>query len=117
MSTEERAGFLREYGFKRSGIEQLAAAGFDILGLQTFLTAGPKEAKAWVIPKNCPAPRAAGAIHGDMERGFIAADVVTFEDLMESGSWSAARAGGLCRTEGKQYLMKDGDVVEFKFNV
>ena len=117
LGAEERAGFLREYGLKRSGIEQLAAAGFDILGLQTFLTAGGQEAKAWVIPKNCPAPKAAGVIHSDMERGFIAADIVAFEDLMASGSWSAARAGGLCRTEGKQYLMQDGDVVEFKFNV
>ena len=117
LDSRERAGFLREYGLEQSGIEQLAEAGFGILGLQTFLTAGPKEARAWVIPRDCPAPRAAGAIHGDMERGFIAAEIVAFEDLVKLGSWPAARAAGLCRTEGKQYLMRDGDVADFRFNV
>ena len=113
----ERTDFLRAYGLERSGIEQLAAAGFDILGLQTFLTAGAKEARAWVIPKDCPAPQAAGTIHSDMEKGFIAAEIVSFEDLVQLGAWAAAKAAGLCRTEGKQYRMQDGDVVEFKFNV
>ena len=109
--------FLKEYNLTQTGIEKLAALGFEVLELQTFLTAGEKESKAWVIPKNCLAPQAAGTIHSDMERGFIAAEIVSFNDLKHLQSWHAARTVGLCRTEGKNYQMRDGDVVEFKFNV
>ena len=117
LGNNDRTEFLSEYGLNESGIQRLAQLGFEILGLQTFLTTGAKETKAWVISKNCLAPQAAGIIHGDMERGFIAADIVNFRDFEKFKSWLAARAAGVCRTEGRNYLMQDGDVVEFKFNV
>ena len=117
LPSDERREFLKAYGLEQTGIDQLAAAGFQILGLQTFLTAGAKESRAWTIARNSPAPQAAGVIHSDMERGFIAADIAAFEDLLRLGSWPAARSAGTVRTEGKTYLMRDGDVVEFKFNV
>ncbi len=117
LNKEDLELFLKEYDLSRSGIERLAELGFEVLGLQTFLTAGPKEARAWVIPKYCLAPKAAGIIHSDIERGFIATDIVSFEDLKRLGSWSVARTEGVCRTEGKNYCMRDGDVAEFKFNV
>ena len=117
LPPSERPEFLKAYGLEQTGIDQLAAAGCQILGLQTFLTAGAKESRAWIIAKDSPAPQAAGVIHSDMERGFIAADIVGFEDLLRLKSWPAARAAGAVRTEGKAYLMRDGDVAEFKFNV
>jgi ribosome-binding ATPase YchF (GTP1/OBG family) len=92
----------------------LARAGFHTLGLQTYLTAGPKEARAWTIPQGATAPQAAGVIHSDFERGFIKAEVVSFEDLVAAGSLVAARSAGKVRMEGKDYLMADGDVVEFR---
>ena len=91
--------------------------GFDTLGLQTYLTAGPKESRAWTIPKGATAPEAAGVIHTDFQKGFIKAEVVSFEDLLEAGSIPAARSAGKARIEGKEYVMVDGDVVEFRFNV
>ena len=117
LPQEERVDFLQEYGLRESGIDQLAKIGFQILNLQTFLTAGVKESRAWIITKDCPAPEAAGVIHGDMQKGFIAADIVGFDDLKRLKSWQAAREAGLLRTEGKTYRMRDGDVVEFKFNL
>lgn len=117
LNTQDLNLFLSEYGLQQSGIGQLASLSFEILNLQTFLTAGDKETKAWVIPKNCLAPLAAGVIHSDMQRGFIAAEIVNFNDLKRLKSWSKARQDGVCRTEGKNYQMQDGDVVEFKFNV
>lgn len=117
LPQEERVDFLQEYGLRESGIDQLAKIGFQILNLQTFLTAGVKESRAWIITKDCPAPEAAGVIHGDMQKGFIAADIVGFDDLKRLRSWQAAREAGLLRTEGKTYRMRDGDVVEFKFNL
>ena len=117
LAAEERGDFMQAYGLKETGIGQLAKIGFEILGLQTFFTAGVKESRAWVIPKGCPAPAAAGVIHSDMERGFIAAEIVDFEDLKRLGSRQAAREAGRLRSEGKSYLMRDGDVAEFKFNV
>ncbi len=109
---------LREsYGIHKSGLESLVTTAFDTLGLQTFLTAGEKEVRAWTIDKGSTARSAAGAIHSDMERGFIAADIVSYPDLIELGSLSAARASGKVRTEGKDYIMQPDDVVEFKFNV
>ena len=108
---------LESVGQEEPGLHALARAGFHTLGLQTFLTAGPKEARAWTIPKGATAPQAAGVIHTDFERGFIKAEVVSFEDLVETGSMAEARAAGKVRMEGKDYVMADGDVVEFRFNV
>lgn len=108
---------LESVGQEEPGLHALARAGFHTLGLQTFLTAGPKEARAWTIPQGATAPQAAGVIHSDFERGFIKAEVVSFDDLVEAGSMAAARAAGKVRMEGKDYVMADGDVVEFRFNV
>lgn len=117
LSEEEAAEMLEAAGLAESGLDQLARVGFDTLGLQTYLTAGPKEARAWTIKKGATAPEAAGVIHTDFERGFIRAEVVSFTDLVEAGSVAEARARGLLRLEGKEYVMEDGDVVEFRFNV
>ena len=115
---ETDASELREsYGIYQSGLENLITAAYRTLGLQSFLTAGEKEVKAWTIPIGATAPNAAGVIHGDFERGFIAADIVDFKDLVELGSLSACRAAGKIRTEGKTYIMQPNDIVEFKFNV
>lgn len=117
LEPEEAAEMLAETGQEESGLDQLARVGFDTLGLQTYLTAGPKEARAWTIRKGWTAPKAAGVIHTDFEKGFIKAEIVSFEDLMELGSVAEARAKGRARMEGKDYVMQDGDVVEFRFNV
>lgn len=117
LDVEEAAELLASMGQSESGLSQLARIGFDTLGLHTYLTAGPKEARAWTIRKGWKAPQAAGVIHTDFERGFIKAEVVGFDDLMEAGSMAEARARGKVRIEGKDYVMRDGDVVEFRFNV
>ena len=108
---------LASTGQTESGLDQLARIGFDTLGLQTYLTAGPKESRAWTIHKGDKAPQAAGVIHTDFERGFIKAEIVGFDDLVATGSIAEARAKGKARIEGKDYVMHDGDVVEFRFNV
>ncbi|MFB9729993.1 redox-regulated ATPase YchF [Haloechinothrix salitolerans] len=108
---------LSSVGQDEPGLHALARAGFHTLGLQTYLTAGPKEARAWTVPKGATAPQAAGVIHTDFERGFIKAEIVSYDDLVEAGSMQAARAAGKVRMEGKDYVMSDGDVVEFRFNV
>lgn len=108
---------LESYGVQETGLVQMIGAAYDILGLQSYLTAGPKETRAWTIKKGFTAPQAAGVIHSDFERGFIAAQVVSYYDLVEAGSESAARAVGKIRTEGKDYIMQPDDVVEFRFNV
>ena len=108
---------LNEAGQDESGLDKLARAGFATLGLQTFLTAGPKETRAWTIRQGATAPEAAGVIHTDFQKGFIKAEIVGYSDLVELGSLAAARAQGKVRMEGKDYVMQDGDVVEFKFNV
>jgi GTP-binding protein YchF len=108
---------LESVGQPEPGLHSLARAGFHTLGLQTYLTAGPKESRAWTIPQGATAPQAAGVIHTDFERGFIKAELVSFDDLTEAGSMAAARAAGKVRMEGKDYVMADGDVVEFRFNV
>lgn len=105
------------YGISESGLSRLSTVGFETLGLQTYLTAGEKETKAWTIKRGSTAPQAAGVIHGDFERGFIAADIVSYPALMEAGSMVKAREAGKLRTEGKDYIMQPDDVVEFKFNV
>lgn len=108
---------LESYGQNESGLVQLIHAAYGTLGLQSYLTAGEKEVRAWTIKKGFTAPQAAGVIHGDFERGFIAAQIVDFDDLMTAGSETAAKAAGKMRTEGKEYVMQSGDVVEFRFNV
>ncbi len=116
LDPEDAAELLESTGQTESGLDQLARIGFDTLGLQTYLTAGPKEARAWTIGKGWKAPQAAGVIHTDFEKGFIKAEVISFEDLMAAGSIAEARAHGKARIEGKDYVMQDGDVVEFRFN-
>jgi len=108
---------MNEYGLDESGLERLSKVSYKTLGLQSYLTAGEKETKAWTIKSGSLAPQAAGVIHGDFERGFIAADIVTYDELINAGSWSKARDTGKLRTEGKGYVMQPSDVVEFKFNV
>ncbi len=117
LDEEDAAEMLASIGQEESGISQLARVGFDTLGLQTYLTAGPKEARAWTIPKGATAPQAAGAIHTDFEKGFIKGEIISFEDLVETGSVAEARAKGKARMEGKEYIMQDGDVCEWRFNV
>jgi ribosome-binding ATPase len=116
LEPEDARELLDSYGQQESGLEQLVHVGFATLGLQTYLTAGPKEARAWTIHVGDTAPKAAGVIHTDFERGFIKAEVISFEDLVETGSVVAARNVGKARMEGKDYVMRDGDVVEFRFN-
>ncbi|MGA2837170.1 MAG: redox-regulated ATPase YchF [Acidimicrobiales bacterium] len=117
LDPEDAAELLAGYGQEESGLVQLVHVGFRTLGLHTFLTAGPKETRAWTIHIGDTAPQAAGTIHTDFERGFIKAEVVGFDDLVEAGSVAAVRAAGKARVEGKDYVMQDGDVVEFRFNV
>jgi GTP-binding protein YchF len=117
LEPQEAAELLASTGQQESGLDQLARVGFATLGLQTYLTAGPKEARAWTIRRGWTAPQAAGVIHTDFQRGFIKAEVVSYEDLVEAGSMAEARARGKVRIEGKDYVMADGDVVEFRFNV
>ncbi len=117
LDPEDAAEMLADSGQAEPGLDQLARVGFHTLGLQTYLTAGPKEARAWTIKQGWTAPQAAGVIHTDFEKGFIKAEVISFADLVEAGSVAAARSAGKARIEGKDYVMADGDVVEFRFNV
>ncbi|ROR92281.1 redox-regulated ATPase YchF [Nocardioides aurantiacus] len=114
---EEAREMLAETGVDEPGLDVLARVGFDTLGLQTYLTAGPKESRAWTVRKGATAPEAAGVIHTDFQKGFIKAEIVSFDDLVEAGSMAAAKSAGKVRMEGKDYVMADGDVVEFRFNV
>ena len=117
LEPAEAAELLASIGQDESGLDQLARVGFATLGLQTYLTAGPKETRAWTIRQGATAPQAAGVIHTDFQRGFIKAEVVSFDDLVATGSMAEAKAKGKVRIEGKDYVMADGDVVEFRFNV
>ena len=117
LDDESAAELLESIGQTERGLDALARAGFHTLNLQTYLTAGPKEARAWTIHRGDTAPKAAGVIHTDFEKGFIKAEIVSFDDLVEAGSMAAAKAAGKVRMEGKDYVMADGDVVEFRFNV
>jgi len=117
LDEEDLMEFLQEIGMEEPGLATLAGVGFETLGLQTYLTAGPKETRAWTIHKGDTAPIAAGVIHTDFQKGFIKAEIVAFDDLIEAGSMTEARARGKVRMEGKEYVMADGDVVEFRFNV
>lgn len=117
LDDESAAELLESIGQSERGLDALARAGFHTLKLQTFLTAGPKEARAWTIHQGDTAPKAAGVIHSDFEKGFIMAEIVSYDDLVAAGSMAAAKAAGKVRIEGKDYVMADGDVVEFRFNV
>jgi GTP-binding protein YchF len=117
MSDEERDEFLREYGVKESGLDKIIHTGYHTLGLISYLTQGPKETRAWTIHRGDTAPKAAGVIHSDFERGFIRAQVIAYADFIEHGGEVKCREKGLLRTEGKEYVVKDGDVIEFLFNV
>jgi GTP-binding protein YchF len=117
LSPIEAAEFCRELGIRRSGLDELALAAYDLLGLTTFLTAGEMEVRAWTIHRGSRAPEAAGTIHSDMERGFIRAEMVSYDDYVTHRSMDALRAAGLVRSEGKDYVMREGDVVNFRFNV
>ena len=117
LDDDEKAMFLEELGIKESGLEKLIQASYDLLGLMSFLTAGEDETRAWTIRKGTKAPQAAGKIHTDFERGFIRAEVVNYKDLLECGSLAAAREKGLVGLEGKEYVVQDGDVILFRFNV
>lgn len=114
---EEKAMFLEELGVSESGLDKLIKASYSLLGLISYLTAGPTESRAWTITKGTRAPQAAGKIHSDFERGFIRAEIVSYDDLMACGTYNGAREKGLVRLEGKDYVMQDGDVVIFRFNV
>ena len=117
LDDDEKGMFLEDLGLKESGLDKLIAASYELLGLMSFLTAGEKETRAWTIKIGTKAPQAAGKIHTDFERGFIKAEVVNYKDLLECGSLAAAREKGLVRMEGKEYVVQDGDVILFRFNV
>ena len=117
LDPDEKAAFLDDLGIAESGLDRLIRASYELLGLISFLTAGPKEVRAWTIKKGTKAPQAAGKIHSDFERGFIRAEVIAYDDLIACGSMAAAKEKGLVRSEGKDYVMKDGDIVLFRFNV
>ncbi len=117
LDSSEKSVFLEELGIEESGLDKLIKASYSLLGLISYLTAGPEEVRAWTITEGTKAPQAAGKIHSDFERGFIRAEVVAFDDLIASGSMTAAKEAGLVRSEGKDYVMKDGDIVLFRFNV
>ena len=117
MEPEEKQMFLEDMGIGESGLDRLVTLGYSLLGLISYLTAGPKEVRAWTIEKGTKAPQAAGKIHSDFERGFIRAEIVAYDDLIREGSMNACREKGLVRSEGKDYVMKDGDVTLFRFNV
>jgi GTP-binding protein YchF len=117
LPPDEKDLFLQEMGIEKSGLDRLVTIGYDLLGLISFLTAGPKEVRAWTIKKGAKAPQAAGAIHTDFERGFIRAEIVPYDTLMEKGSMAVCKELGLVRSEGRDYVMKDGDITLFRFNV
>jgi len=117
MPVEDRGEFLAELGLEESGLSRVICAGYKLLGLQTFFTAGPKETRAWTFPTGAKAPQAAGEIHTDFERGFIRAETIAYDDYLALGGESGAREAGKLRQEGKEYLVQDGDVLLFKFNV
>ena len=117
LPPEDRKGYLAELGVGSSGVDRLIQSAYRLLGLMSFLTAGEKEVRAWTVPRGTRAPQAAGTIHTDIERGFIKAEIVSYDDLVRVGSNAAAREQGLLRLEGKEYVMQEGDVVHFRFNV
>ena len=117
LDDADKLAFLQDMGLDEPGLNRVIRAGYKLLGLQTYFTAGEKEVRAWTIHQGDTAPKAAGVIHSDFERGFIKAETVAYDDLVSCGSVAAAREKGLYRMEGKEYVVKDGDVIEFRFNV
>jgi hypothetical protein len=117
LSGAERAEFLESLGIESAGLDRLIRAGYHLLGLHTYFTAGEQEARAWTIHQGDTAPKAAGAIHSDFERGFIKADTVSYADFVANDGWKVAREKGVARSEGREYVVQDGDVMLFKFNV
>ncbi|MDD6195037.1 MAG: DUF933 domain-containing protein, partial [Lachnospiraceae bacterium] len=117
LDDDEKDMFLEELGMKETGLDKLIKASYSLLGLISYLTSGEDETRAWTIKKGTKAPQAAGKIHTDFERGFIKAEVVNFQDLLDCGSTAAAKEKGLVRVEGKEYVVQDGDVILFRFNV
>ncbi|WP_157059570.1 DUF933 domain-containing protein, partial [Sporomusa ovata] len=117
LPDDEAREFLTDLGLEESGLDKLIRASFTLLGLMTFFTAGEPEVRAWTIVRGTKAPQAAGKIHSDIERGFIRAEIVSYDDLMTNGTYAAAKEKGLVRLEGKEYIMQDGDVTYFRFNV
>jgi GTP-binding protein YchF len=117
LEAEEKAAFMEDLGIQENGLAKLISSGYELLGLISFFTAGPKEVRAWTVRHGAKAPEAAGKIHSDLERGFIRAEVVAFTDLTNNGSYNGAKEKGLVRIEGKEYIVKDGDVVLIRFNV
>jgi ribosome-binding ATPase len=117
LAPDERKSYLAELGVASSGVDRMIKSAYHLLGLMSFLTAGEKEVRAWTVPRGTRAPQAAGTIHSDIERGFIRAEIVSYDDLTRAGSYAAAREQGLLRLEGKDYVMQEGDVVHFRFNV
>ena len=117
LDDDEKKMFLEDLGLKESGLEKLIKASYSLLGLISYLTAGEPECRAWTIKKNTKAPQAAGKIHSDFERGFIRAEIVSYDDLMACGTYNAAKEKGLVRLEGKDYVVQDGDIIHFRFNV
>ena len=116
LEPEEAEMFLAEMGLDEAGLDRLIRAGYELLHLETYFTVGPKEARAWTIPAGTPAPKAAGVIHGDFEKGFIRAETIAYEDFVTLGGEQKAKDAGKMRAEGKQYIVKDGDVLHFLFN-
>jgi hypothetical protein len=117
LPPEDSAAYLREVGVERSGLDQVVGAAWRLLDLLTFLTTGEDETRAWEVRRGATAPEAAGRIHSDLERGFIRAEVIPFDDVVAAGGWDAARSKGLMRTEGRSYVVREGDVVHVRFNV
>ena len=117
LDGDDKKEMLDALGLESSGLDKVIKASYDLLGLMSFLTAGEPEVRAWTIKKGTKAPQAAGKIHSDIERGFIRAEIVSYDDLMREGSMTAAKEKGLVRSEGKEYIMQDGDIVLFRFNV
>jgi ribosome-binding ATPase len=117
LEDDEKREMLEEYGLKETGLDKLIHTSYKLLGLMSFLTAGTDEVRAWTIKDGTKAPQAAGKVHSDMERGFIRAEIISYDKLIECGSESAAKEKGYFRLEGKDYIMKDGDIVNFRFNV
>ena len=117
LEEDEKKEFLEDLGLSESGLDKLISASYNLLGLISYLTTGPDESRAWTIERGTKAPQAAGKIHTDFERGFIRAEVVSYDNLVEQGSMNAAKEKGLVRSEGKDYVVQDGDVVLFRFNV
>ena len=116
LDREERINYMKMIDIKETGLDVIVRKGYEILQLDTFFTSGPEESRAWTIPKNCSAPKAAGVIHTDFEKGFIRSETVSFKDFVDNKGWTNSKANGKMRLEGKDYIVKDGDVLNFRFN-